>query len=106
MRQPKKAKIFGDGTELDGFEDLSVEKEKESKYRVAPTGSGNILGRTRSGTVGRSSGNPTSTNETIGRKRGVPMGISHLENGGLTGTKRPGSSASSQGSVGAHQFPS
>ncbi|KAL7413394.1 hypothetical protein BDY24DRAFT_389927 [Mrakia frigida] len=34
VSMPKKKRQYGDGTELDGFEDLKVDREKEGRYRV------------------------------------------------------------------------
>lgn len=53
LRKPKKSRVFGDGTELDAIEDLTVEREKESQFRVAPTGRGNVG---QMGTIGRKKG--------------------------------------------------
>lgn len=36
LRRPKRLRQFGDGTELDSFEDLPTDREKERMYRVAP----------------------------------------------------------------------
>ena len=36
-----KRRIFGDGTELDGFEDLPTDRDKEAQFRVQPKGSQN-----------------------------------------------------------------
>ena len=36
LRKPKRQRTFGDGTELDGFEDLPLDREKEGQYRVQP----------------------------------------------------------------------
>ena len=33
--------MYGDGTELDAFEDLPTDRDKESRYRVQPKGFGN-----------------------------------------------------------------
>ncbi|KAJ7932526.1 hypothetical protein B0H13DRAFT_2307669 [Mycena leptocephala] len=41
LRRPKRQRLFGDGTELDGFEDLPTDRDKESRYRVQPKGYGN-----------------------------------------------------------------
>ncbi|KAF7310804.1 hypothetical protein HMN09_00623400 [Mycena chlorophos] len=38
LRRPKRQRLFGDGTELDGFDDLPTDREKESRYRVQPKG--------------------------------------------------------------------
>ncbi|KIO17831.1 hypothetical protein M407DRAFT_32491 [Tulasnella calospora MUT 4182] len=88
LRRPKKSRVFGDGSELDGIEDLAVEREKESKYRVAPTGRGNV-GQGKSAKQPATSSSSSTTvgpNGTIGRRRGlVEVGL------------RAGSSVSSQG---------
>ncbi|KAG8903951.1 hypothetical protein FRB99_002474 [Tulasnella sp. 403] len=92
LRRPKKSRIFGDGTELDGIEDLKVEREKESKYRVTPSARGNVTQpRVRATSVaGPVMGlGPTGT---ISRKRGVESANATLNAG-----PRPTSSASSQG---------
>ncbi|KAG8893436.1 hypothetical protein FRC00_010523, partial [Tulasnella sp. 408] len=89
LRRPKKSRVFGDGSELDGIEDLAVEREKESKYRVTPSGRGNV-GQGKSAKQPAPSSSSSTTvgpNGTIGRRRGlVEVGL------------RPGSSVSSQGS--------
>ncbi|KAI6104061.1 hypothetical protein EDD16DRAFT_1750304 [Pisolithus croceorrhizus] len=36
LRRPKRQRTYGDGTELDGFDDLPTDREKECKFR-APT---------------------------------------------------------------------
>ncbi|KAJ7103656.1 hypothetical protein B0H15DRAFT_898006 [Mycena belliarum] len=41
LRRPKRQRMFGDGTELDGFDDLPTDRDKESRYRVQPKGYGN-----------------------------------------------------------------
>ncbi|KAJ7038328.1 hypothetical protein C8F04DRAFT_1090290 [Mycena alexandri] len=41
LRRPKRQRLFGDGTELDGFDDLPTDRDKESRYRVQPKGYGN-----------------------------------------------------------------
>ncbi|KAJ7706308.1 hypothetical protein B0H17DRAFT_1036660 [Mycena rosella] len=41
LRRPKRQRTFGDGTELDGFDDLPTDRDKESQYRVQPKGYGN-----------------------------------------------------------------
>lgn len=83
LRRPKKSRNFGDGTELDSIEDLAVEREKESKFRVAPTGRGNVGQKKQPATV------TTGPTGTIGRRRGA-----------AEATARSVSSASSQGAIG------
>lgn len=36
LRRPKRQRTYGDGTELDGFDDLPTDREKEYKFRVQP----------------------------------------------------------------------
>jgi len=36
LRRPKRQRTYGDGTELDGFDDLPTDREKEVKFRVQP----------------------------------------------------------------------
>ncbi|KAG6336127.1 hypothetical protein ID866_2965 [Astraeus odoratus] len=36
LRRPKRQRTYGDGTELDGFDDLPTDRDKECKFRVAP----------------------------------------------------------------------
>ncbi|KAI0694870.1 hypothetical protein BC835DRAFT_991083 [Cytidiella melzeri] len=41
LKRPKRQRTYGDGTELDAFEDLPLNRDKEGKYRVQPKGYGN-----------------------------------------------------------------
>ncbi|OSC99518.1 hypothetical protein PYCCODRAFT_1427176 [Trametes coccinea BRFM310] len=41
LKKPKRQRTYGDGTELDAFEDLPTDRDKETKYRVQPKGYGN-----------------------------------------------------------------
>jgi hypothetical protein len=43
LRRPKRPRTYGDGTELDGIEDLPTDREKEVRYRVQPKGYGNRI---------------------------------------------------------------
>ena len=43
LRRPKRLRTYGDGTELDGFEDLPTDRDKEVRYRVQPKGYGNRI---------------------------------------------------------------
>ena len=43
LKKPKRQRTYGDGTELDGFEDLPTDREKEGQYRVQPKGYGNRI---------------------------------------------------------------
>ena len=40
LKKPKRQRQFGDGTELDKFDDLPTDRDKESHYRVQPKGHG------------------------------------------------------------------
>ncbi|KAG6862420.1 hypothetical protein C0995_011860 [Termitomyces sp. Mi166 len=53
LRRPKRQRLFGDGTELDAFEDLPTDRDKEVKFRVQPKGCGNrVSGTTYSSQAG------------------------------------------------------
>ncbi|KAJ1311109.1 hypothetical protein OPQ81_009610 [Rhizoctonia solani] len=82
MRKPKRVQAFSDGTELDAFDDLPEDTEKERKYRVQPVGRGNVTASR--GEKGNTSS--TATGGTLGRKSAATL-------------RRPPSSASSHGSV-------
>ncbi|KAK7064328.1 NRDE-2, necessary for RNA interference-domain-containing protein [Favolaschia claudopus] len=41
LRRPKRQRLYGDGTELDAFDDLPTDRDKESRFRVQPKGYGN-----------------------------------------------------------------
>jgi hypothetical protein len=43
LRRPKRQRTYGDGTELDGIDDLPTDRDKEVKYRVQPKGFGNRI---------------------------------------------------------------
>lgn len=43
LKRPKRQKTYGDGTELDDFEDLPTDRDKECHYRVQPKGYGNRI---------------------------------------------------------------
>ena len=43
LKKPKRTRTYGDGTELDLFEDLPTDREKEGKYHVQPKGYGNRI---------------------------------------------------------------
>ncbi|KAF8741976.1 cytokinesis regulator, partial [Rhizoctonia solani] len=82
MRKPKRIQAFSDGTELDAFDDLPEDTEKERKFRVQPAGRGNVS--SSRGEKGSSAS--TTSGGTLGRKAGGTL-------------RRPPSSASSHGSV-------
>ncbi|KDR85328.1 hypothetical protein GALMADRAFT_351274 [Galerina marginata CBS 339.88] len=79
LRRPKRQRTYGDGTELDGIEDLPTNREKEVRYRVQPKGYGNrIPGATYSsksgdkerstdkGSVNKKSRSDSNTHEPTG----------------------------------------
>ncbi|ESK97959.1 two-component gap byr4 [Moniliophthora roreri MCA 2997] len=70
LRKPRRARQYGDGTELDGIEDLPTDRDKESRFRVQPKGYGN---RIPGGTY---SSKTTSDKGTVRRKRREPSGSS------------------------------
>ncbi|KAH7104614.1 hypothetical protein BKA62DRAFT_767674 [Auriculariales sp. MPI-PUGE-AT-0066] len=93
LRKPKRAKVYGDGTELDKFEDLPTDREKERKYRVPPKSATALLpappplrtspssgaigkrgGRERGGSV---SGSEPSKSSTSTLRRVPPARISN-----------------------------
>ncbi|KAH8102509.1 hypothetical protein BXZ70DRAFT_928773 [Cristinia sonorae] len=43
LKRPKRQKTYGDGTELDGIDDLPLDREKEGRFRVQPKGYGNRI---------------------------------------------------------------
>jgi hypothetical protein len=96
LRRPKKARTYGDGTELDGIEDLVVEREKERKY-IRPVAGYASGGRTQKLSPGKS----TSSSGTIGRRSGLNPGATSIPTPTpTTGVKRPGSSTSNHSNTG------
>jgi hypothetical protein len=87
LRKPKRAKTFGDGTELDAFDDLPEDREKERMYRVQPVGRGGVPRGEKGSAAGAAPA--VASGGTIGRRSTA------------TGTlRRPPSSTSSHGSTG------
>ncbi|KAF9036081.1 hypothetical protein BDZ89DRAFT_472806 [Hymenopellis radicata] len=43
LRRPKRQRAYGDGTELDGIDDLPTDRDQESRFRVQPKGYGNRI---------------------------------------------------------------
>jgi hypothetical protein len=41
LKRPKRQRTYGDGTELDGIDDLPTDRDKERRFRVQPKGYGN-----------------------------------------------------------------
>ncbi|EPQ60544.1 hypothetical protein GLOTRDRAFT_109003 [Gloeophyllum trabeum ATCC 11539] len=57
LKRPKRQRTYGDGTELDNFDDLPTDRDKEMRYRVQPKGFGNrVPGGTYSKVVDGSKG--------------------------------------------------
>lgn len=65
LRRPKRQRTYGDGTELDGIDDLPTDREKEGRFRVAPKGYGN---RVPGGTYSSKSTGDKGTLRRKGRK--------------------------------------
>ncbi|KAI0660394.1 hypothetical protein C8Q70DRAFT_1132074 [Cubamyces menziesii] len=65
LKKPKRQRTYGDGTELDGFDDLPTDRDKEGKYRVQPKGYGN---RIPGASYPKSSAADASATGTIRRK--------------------------------------
>jgi hypothetical protein len=40
LKKPKRQRLFGNGTELDAFDDLPTDRDRERQYRVLPKGNG------------------------------------------------------------------
>ncbi|KAH9968840.1 hypothetical protein BC827DRAFT_1263322 [Russula dissimulans] len=76
LKKPKRQ--YGDGTELDTFDDLPTDRDKESRYRVQPKGYGNrVAGASRE----KSTENKDSGKTTMRKKstRSLSMSGSGLE---------------------------
>ena len=43
LRRPKRQRTYGDGTELDGIDDLPTDRDQEGRFRVTPKGYGNRI---------------------------------------------------------------
>ncbi|KAI8980697.1 hypothetical protein BD414DRAFT_516403 [Trametes punicea] len=65
LKKPKRQRTYGDGTELDGIEDLPTDREKETKYRVQPKGYGN---RVPGASYPKPSSSEPSASGTVRRK--------------------------------------
>ncbi|GJE85746.1 hypothetical protein PsYK624_018250 [Phanerochaete sordida] len=69
LKRPKRTRTYGDGTELDDFEDLPLDREKEGKYRVQPKGIGTrIPGATYASIVAPSLSRKPQKPDTAGSK--------------------------------------
>jgi hypothetical protein len=52
LKKPKRQRQYGNGTELDAFDDLQTDRDKESRYRVQPKGYGTrVAGASREKSV-------------------------------------------------------
>jgi len=47
LKKPKRQKLYGDGTELDAFDDLPTDRDKECRYHVQPKGHSRSVSRTQ-----------------------------------------------------------
>lgn len=69
MKRPKRQRTYGDGAELDGFDDLPLDRDKEELYRVEPKGYGNrVPGATYAKAAASSVGDIASGKGTLRRK--------------------------------------
>lgn len=70
LKRPKRQRTYGDGTELDGFDDLPLDREKEGRFRVQPKGHGNrIPGASFSkASLSNASADPPAGKGTLRRK--------------------------------------
>lgn len=93
MRRPKKSRAFGDGTELDGFEDLVVEKDKERKFRVTPTSKDKDKEKSLKRVSGSSNASSSGVG-TLGRKTAAPSSTSISKSASAPVARRPPSSLS------------
>lgn len=46
LKKPKRQRLYGNGSELDAFDDLPTDRDKESQYRTQPKGYGNRVAGT------------------------------------------------------------
>ena len=46
LKKPKRQRLYGSGNELDAFDDLPTDRDKESQYRIQPKGYGNRVAGT------------------------------------------------------------
>ncbi|KAG9023848.1 hypothetical protein FRB95_012403 [Tulasnella sp. JGI-2019a] len=100
LRRAKKVRMFGDGTELDGIEDLKVERDKESKYRVVPSGRGNVGTRPKTAGAVLESSSP-ATISLRNRSGSIAKEPAPL----ATINARPDSGASGRGSANPSRYP-
>lgn len=82
LRRPKRARTYGDGTELDGIEDLPTDREQEGRYRVLPRGAPASAPRLSKGASEK------DTKSTIGRKSGKREGTDSKQPVPVTNTLR------------------
>lgn len=67
LRRPKRQRTYGDGTELDGIDDLPTDREKEGRFRVMPKSYGN---RVPGGSYSSKTAGDKGTIRKKGRKEG------------------------------------
>ncbi|KAF4623406.1 hypothetical protein D9613_002100 [Agrocybe pediades] len=65
LRRPKRPRTYGDGTELDGIDDLPTDRDKEVRYRVQPKGYGN---RIPGGAYGSKAAEKATDKASLGKK--------------------------------------
>ncbi|KAI0080270.1 hypothetical protein K474DRAFT_298187 [Panus rudis PR-1116 ss-1] len=79
LKRPKRTRTYGDGTELDGFEDLPLDREKEGRYRVQPKGYGNrVPGASYSSKVAETIPAGKGTLRRTAKKRDLSSGSAEL----------------------------
>ncbi|KAI0001900.1 hypothetical protein BJV77DRAFT_1057652 [Russula vinacea] len=59
LKKPKRQRLYGNGTELDAFDDLPTDRDKERQYRVQPKGHGSR------GTIRKKSTRSLSTSGSV-----------------------------------------
>lgn len=68
LKRPRRQRTYGDGTELDAFEDLPLDREKEGRFRVQPKGHGNrVPGATYAKTVGAGASAVANVENALGK---------------------------------------
>ncbi|KAF5323572.1 hypothetical protein D9611_005786 [Ephemerocybe angulata] len=87
LRKPKRFRTYGDGTELDGFDDLPLDQDKEGRFRVHPKGQSNrIPGSSFEKPFSKSAGDKPSEGKqgTIRRMKGTITSLNESATGILT----------------------
>ena len=65
LKKPKRQRLYGDGTELDTFDDLPTDRDQESRYHIQPKGYGS---RVASASREKSNENKGSGKATVRKK--------------------------------------